>query len=1585
MKNDNKNIENSDFDISTPRKEDINQNKFTNKNSSKISNNNLIKNNINSNNKINESRNYDDSSNISNNNKSSLDLSSLNLEKNTIKNNKKSYAINHLKKSADYIDLNQIKDEKQIDEVKSPLEFFILSLSKSLDLKPKQAAALLSNNRKFLIQISNRGIKGDYSKINIWYDDLFANYKKLLQILSKAQMKDAKLVTFATISVGLYSKNPEVCQNAFSLLTQLEADVGIDNDWFFKDGLDVLYFCISKHTHMRVAILGLLEKISKINPEKIIFELFNVRKLGTQKIYEFISNVLDEIDNCGIDFQNYLKYKIPDFCFNEKYDLPLACAILIDFWIKLDLSNTSFNKKNFNRNIDADRNLTNNILKFMKNAMRDKSHRNLQITAISQMFRLMKNLQKDKDETSSTIYKNLVFLFLENYDDTKLREIFLLNFSFIFSLDKTIPIDILLEPYIRQLKGNNNSTNINVINTPTNYDLNDFKFLIKILDHPNIKIFNLKEILEFSTLVSYTNLFYARSANLIINIILDKHLNSYNDLLNSKNLNQDIINIYDICVSYIKNALKIFLQNTKDLMILETPHDITNLKINYIIKNIEADVIEANEAFRKEKGFFSSGLLSLLWNYNKHDDVLLMLEEKYTEKYRISESLSKESSKQNRDNRKQNFIQSGKPNEFLKILKEKREKNQKEKEEKKIQNALKEAQFLPDSYKKALFDGTSVNKLKQGNSLLESLSLKELLKSQSKDSLINENVLKKKLSDLSSPNNKSLKILSSAKKGNFSATIIQPEGIHKPTFVPNRNPLVGNILPIFYDYENEGEEREKLACEGLLKQFSKHLKQYFNFYITEINNTIIKHNLMKMLRDIGVEAEELNLEELNSIMRTTFGSSLNYINKDQFEKLLIQIAYIIYSKTNLSMTVSMCLKEILKKISLWCKNNKIKGINNINSESTSTSSNNNKNSSSLSSNGANNRKIFKYLKSQVEDNIIIKEKNYQEVYDEDISLNNNNNSLLSQINTNLYRESSSFRTDNDNNFLDKNNYANSNTTNTNSKKNSNKREILIPPGYRKITQTQVNYEYSLPRDFAFEFLSEAKVICYEILNEIIAKKFSSAIMEPYVKINKEIKVVEESLEPKKRWGTNLTMAYTKLEKKYENIGKECADVLEDLLRAVSMGRESLDKPKFLTNKEKALKEEQLLKENENLERDKLLKERKKEIAKKLEEYKNSKSLQDKEKLQEKLLKEQKLQALNRSIELKRQQTKQNFEKAKMEKDKKKEEKEKAEKTKKDKKLAEVLKKKKEFFNKQRRKLKEQFKEIKNQKDNYLKQQQKLINVKLPDVNIQKIIDKDKEFVEFEKNLNDKVEELLQRNDLKGFLADYEFHFKQIYDFYSKIGNTKITLHHEDAIHLKEFKEFCVNFMLSGLLLTTDQINYIFKKISKRNSENTDDKFFLKYNDFMVSMIYIALFMKTWRRGSHRIMPNDLEKIEISTLKNLIEFMNLRLPYNKRQLEDFINDRRALSAKELLKMQSQSKKENYDSLDLSLNRKNDSTSNIKKNSILELIKKEKENKQNGVQFDKLRKKEKQEITKNKDNEKSRINEGNKQIINQSPKK
>jgi hypothetical protein len=123
-------------------------------------------------------------------------------------------SVNTIRKHSDTLDINSLIGEKRLEDSESPLEFFILTLTKNLELRPRQAIALLSNNRKYLIQISNRGIKGNYKKMLNWYQDVVYNYHNLLKIINSSQMKDTKSMTYAILSVGLYSKSSELAEAA---------------------------------------------------------------------------------------------------------------------------------------------------------------------------------------------------------------------------------------------------------------------------------------------------------------------------------------------------------------------------------------------------------------------------------------------------------------------------------------------------------------------------------------------------------------------------------------------------------------------------------------------------------------------------------------------------------------------------------------------------------------------------------------------------------------------------------------------------------------------------------------------------------------------------------------------------------------------------------------------------------------------------------------------------------------------------------------------------------------------------------------------------------------------------------------------------------------------------------------------------------------------------------------------------------------------------------------------------------------------------------------------------------------------------
>jgi len=54
-------------------------------------------------------------------------------------------------------------------------------------MKPKQAAALLTNNNQFLIHSIVKGVKGKYEPLIAWYQDLYANSKHLTTLLELEQ------------------------------------------------------------------------------------------------------------------------------------------------------------------------------------------------------------------------------------------------------------------------------------------------------------------------------------------------------------------------------------------------------------------------------------------------------------------------------------------------------------------------------------------------------------------------------------------------------------------------------------------------------------------------------------------------------------------------------------------------------------------------------------------------------------------------------------------------------------------------------------------------------------------------------------------------------------------------------------------------------------------------------------------------------------------------------------------------------------------------------------------------------------------------------------------------------------------------------------------------------------------------------------------------------------------------------------------------------------------------------------------------------------------------------------------------------
>ena len=226
----------------------------------------------------------------------------------------------------------------------------------------------------------------------------------------------------------------------------------------------------------------------------------------------------------------------------------------------------------------------------------------------------------------------------------------------------------------------------------------------------------------------------------------------------------------------------------------------------------------------------------------------------------------------------------------------------------------------------------------------------------------------------------------------------------------------------------------------------------------------------------------------------------------------------------------------------------------------------------------------------------------------------------------------------------------------------------------------------------------------------------------------------------------------------------------------------------------------------------------------------------------------------------------------------------------------------DFYHKQKKKIKSQMKEILEKRKEYLNKFKDKIEEKKLKINPRpSYIDKDKEYIDFDNKLLETMENLRKREDISAIFEKYTKHLKLIYDIYSKMSNNKISFYNKDCIRVNEFKQFLVNFAVLGLLISTDQMNWIFNKVSKSNLDKKERQSYLDFDDFQVALILLAIFSRFTER-SRKILPSDLNSTNGETVEYFFKFLGLKIPYNKLEMENFINDRRALTMKNLLDLQ-----------------------------------------------------------------------------------
>ena len=382
---------------------------------------------------------------------------------------------------SDLMNIEQISKTLPLSDCKSLLEILLVSLTRNLDLKPKQAVALLSNGNKYLAHVLVKGVKGNYDPLVLWLQELYTNITHILPFLTSEDLLIP--VILQAIKPALLSKSTEITSWGCRIISQLCYELANLEllapawEWFTKEngGLNACILCIRRNVYMREGVASVMTQIARFNIVELL--TVEVRKFieNTEELIDFLHNILSPLVESSLVKEGILKEGVLD-CWidlifktldNNQESKVNGLNFLVDLWI------------NFASHIEETENLATNFLTVVKKGTRDKAL-NIRVMSVILLFKLLEFLAKTKNPYAPILYKTLTFSFIENHSEVTLREFYCRNFQCIMQAFPSIPVDILADPLIKQIQVSENSS----------YFLNifDLDLLFTISQHPKLQV-----------------------------------------------------------------------------------------------------------------------------------------------------------------------------------------------------------------------------------------------------------------------------------------------------------------------------------------------------------------------------------------------------------------------------------------------------------------------------------------------------------------------------------------------------------------------------------------------------------------------------------------------------------------------------------------------------------------------------------------------------------------------------------------------------------------------------------------------------------------------------------------------------------------------------------------------------------------------------------------------------------------------------------------------------------------------------------------------------------------------------------------
>jgi hypothetical protein len=370
--------------------------------------------------------------------------------------------------------LESVNPEQPLLETSYCLEFLLVALSKSFNLKPKQAAVLMTRKGRYLAKVLCKGLRQQFEPIEKWLDVLIGNAAHLCGLMIKEKDNEAVSIVCDVLQPGLLSQSQAVVSKVVELLTYLAKASKLRSEtweWFKTEPTCIKSVIVAygRYPELGEQLTTLIFSFSGDQLDIVLRELLTQCFSNKTDYVAFIVASYDylmQLPNVRSDLtQGSLIEHLVSTClsvFEGAEVAPLDVAELAAFlWAEFP-----------NRLDEA---TSTAVLACLKKLLRDK-RLPVRVRGVCLMFHLVDVFASQTHLSAPAIYKTLTTYYIEAYNALQIRQLMVANLPSFLARFESVPMIQLAEAVQSHLK----------LTKCLKVEVNDLDLVLAMARHPQL-------------------------------------------------------------------------------------------------------------------------------------------------------------------------------------------------------------------------------------------------------------------------------------------------------------------------------------------------------------------------------------------------------------------------------------------------------------------------------------------------------------------------------------------------------------------------------------------------------------------------------------------------------------------------------------------------------------------------------------------------------------------------------------------------------------------------------------------------------------------------------------------------------------------------------------------------------------------------------------------------------------------------------------------------------------------------------------------------------------------------------------------